>query len=405
MKPPLQRTLIGALLLAMLFAGAPLLFAQGETDDAIQNLATEIENKKANIDHLNRKIEQYKKEINAKQKVEASLRNALDLLDNRAAKTALDIEAAQEQIDLVNTEIRVLDLEIQKLEMQLVKDRGLLRRVVQQIDVSDSSMRLEMIFSSRSFSDLFTQMQYLESVQNELAQTLARAKEAKNSVTQSRLTQETKRESLSELFADLSRKKDLLEQESGTKSVLLGSVQNSEAQFQTLLRDLREEQAFINSQVLDLQLKLGDRIDESDALGGGNVLSWPVNKNYKGISTLFHDPTYPYRHLFEHSGLDIPQKQGSPLHVAAPGYVAWTRTGRLYGNYIMVIHSNGIATLYAHLSRIDVKPDQFVKRGEIIGATGGMPGTKGAGLSTGPHLHFETRKDGVPVDPMRYLLK
>ena len=70
----------------------------------------------------------------------------------------------------------------------------------------------------------------------------------------------------------------------------------------------------------------------------------------------------------------------------------------------MIIPSGGVATLYAHLSRIDVKPDQFVSRGQTIGATGGMPGTKGAGLSTGPHLHFETRKDGVPVDPMRYLL-
>ena len=71
----------------------------------------------------------------------------------------------------------------------------------------------------------------------------------------------------------------------------------------------------------------------------------------------------------------------------------------MYGNYVMVIHTNGIATLYAHLSRIDVVADQFVSRGDIIGAVGST------GFSTGPHLHFEVRLNGIPTDPLSYLTK
>ena len=128
-----------------------------------------------------------------------------------------------------------------------------------------------------------------------------------------------------------------------------------------------------------------------------------MDPGYRGLSTLFHDPTYPFRHLFEHTGVDIPEPVGTPVHAAAAGYVAWVRASRDYGNYIMIIHEDGLATLYAHLSAQWAKPDQFVNQGEVIGKSGGVPGMPGAGLSTGAHVHFEVRKDGIPVNPMEYL--
>ena len=102
--------------------------------------------------------------------------------------------------------------------------------------------------------------------------------------------------------------------------------------------------------------------------------------------------------MFEHSGLDLPAASGTLVLSAATGYVAWTKNGRLYGNYVMVIHASGVSTLYAHLSRIDVVADQFVARGDQIGAVGST------GLSTGPHLHFEVRKNGIPTNPLDYLI-
>lgn len=366
----------------------------------IDDLNDTIKDKRSSVDDLQKRIGAYKALIEKQQQEATSLADQIGLLENRMAQTRLSIEANEKEISLVNDEIKLLDAEIGAYEAQLDRDKLLMAEILRSIDSADGDVLLTAIFSSESIADLFDALQALASVNEELAGVLQRARATRDALVASRTQQEGRKARLNDLHVSLTLANRYLEEEKGAKETLLIASKDSEAQFRTLLADAREDEAAISQEIARLQGKIDAKISENDSVGDSSILSWPVDVTYKGISTLFHDPTYPFRHLFEHSGLDIPQKQGTPVGAAAPGYVAWTRVGSMYGNYVMVIHKNGYATLYAHLSKVSVKADQYVTRGQSIGLSGGMPGTAGAGLSTGPHLHFELRKNGVPVNPL-----
>lgn len=99
-----------------------------------------------------------------------------------------------------------------------------------------------------------------------------------------------------------------------------------------------------------------------------------------------------------HSGLDISSPTGTPVYATAKGQVIFAGKDGAYGLTVIIDHGSGIATSYSHLHSIVAKTGQSVSRGELVGHVGST------GRTTGPHLHYEVRLNGIPVDPKRYIL-
>jgi murein DD-endopeptidase MepM/ murein hydrolase activator NlpD len=99
------------------------------------------------------------------------------------------------------------------------------------------------------------------------------------------------------------------------------------------------------------------------------------------------------RRVLPHNGIDYAASYGTPVFATADGSVSYAAARGGYGNMVEVQHPNGYATRYAHLSRVAVRPYQPVRQGDVIGYVGAT------GLATGPHLHYEVRRKGQPVDP------
>jgi len=387
----------------LIFNQSGILVSAEETGAAIQDINDEISVRKIKIDEINSQIDSYQTKIKQAENKQASLANEIELLDNRAAQTELEIEAANEEIKNLDAEMRVTDKSIVEAENSLAREKELIASVLREIRSADDISLVEWLLSSDSFSDLSDRLEELETIHNNLNQTLNKVLSDKNSLQAFKQEQEARLVSLENLQKDLAKKALLLEDQKGAKTSLIAETAASEADFQAMLNELLAEEQYVNRQINALQFDIEQKLQAGDSAGDSSALSWPIIPA-KGLSAVFHDPTYPFRHLFEHPGIDIPVGVGTPIKSVAPGYVAWVRQGTMYGNYVLIIHANGIASLYAHLSKILVETDQFVSRGEAIGLSGGRPGMPGAGLSTGPHLHFEVRKDGIPTNPMDYLV-
>ncbi len=393
---------IGALFVAIgiaaLFGGTGTFAQSQEEFDELQN---EITQRKAAIDDINRKLDEYKKKIKEYAGKSASLMNDIALIENQTAMAELDIAATQTEIEQQNLELAGLEDRIREETLHLDEQRAMLRAMLFSLNQHEDAGLVTAFFGSDTFHEAFDTVTQLEDVNASLQRSLDATKHVRMNLEANKTEHEEKLSRLVDLESQLGERVQKLEMQSNAKGVLIAQTASSEAEYRTLMSELRQEQSAIASQIASLQNEVQAKIEDADLVGDASVITWPLTGI---ITTTFHDPTYPFRHLFEHGGLDIAIPVGTSVEAAAPGYVAWARTGTQYGNYVMVIHANGMATLYAHLMRIDVAPDQFVSRGQQIGLSGGKPGMQGAGLSTGPHLHFEVRKNGIPVDPMQYLV-
>ncbi len=159
--------------------------------------------------------------------------------------------------------------------------------------------------------------------------------------------------------------------------------------------DKLEKRIVIESKSLDEIAKLAK--NKEKLLAAIPAIQPIDNKALDHISSGFGRRWHPILKIMRmHKGLDYVADIGAKVYATADGVVEKATRGHGYGAYIVLDHGFGYQTRYGHLSKILVRPGAHVKRGQVIGLVGNT------GLSTGPHLHYEVRKDGVPVNPINY---
>jgi len=178
-------------------------------------------------------------------------------------------------------------------------------------------------------------------------------------------------------------------QEEGRQTALVAELRSRVREFEAQIAALKKESDRIASLLRSRQS--GQRL----VVSGKGILAAPVPG---AITSSFGMRVHPILGTERmHNGIDFSAATGTPIRAAADGVVVVAGDRGGYGNAVIIDHGNTLATLYAHQSRVAVTPGQSVKRGDIIGYAGAT------GLATGPHLHFEVRVNGNPVDPMAYL--
>lgn len=322
-------------------------------------------------------------------------------------KEALDEknELARQEIEIINEQIALYEELIQKKAEELEEAKALeaeqkeaLRVRIRAMEESGSLSYISILFKAASFTDLLSRLDSINSI-------MERDKELEDAYIAAREhVEEVKAEYEATLAeqqvkkVELEEKKAQLELEIAAACQLIKDLE-ADIEAQRAAEDAADAQmAALGNQINDLIAEL----EREQAAGGGNVVVgtgsyiWPLPGIYPTSNTYgmrFHPIFHEWRF---HAGTDIGANSGTPIIAADSGTIAVAGNGGGYGNYVVINHSNGRSTLYAHMSSIAVSYGQGVTQGDTIGYVGST------GYSTGPHLHYEVRVNGVTTDPMSY---
>jgi len=158
------------------------------------------------------------------------------------------------------------------------------------------------------------------------------------------------------------------------------------------------DQELAESRALEAQIKALQGGGSGSTVNYSNTqFLWPSAAS-KRITSKYGNRLHPVLKVYKlHTGIDIGAGSGTNILASNSGKVIKAQYNSAYGNMIIIDHGGGMSTLYAHASKLLVSVGQTVNRGDVIAKVGST------GYSTGPHLHFEVRKNGSPVDPMPYI--
>ncbi len=383
-------------------------FAANSSVEEIAQLNKEIDTRKDKIKQLEDTISKYQTNINQKQTESISLKNQMSILENRIAQAEADVSLTKEKLQQTKLEIEALNISIQEKQNTIDKQKKIISKIIQSLHANDQKNFLEIMLTNNNFADFYNQAKYLENVYTDLGRSVKQVRLAKEDLDNKKTQAESRKKTYDNLLTELENKRKDLNEQVGTKQNLLVQTQSSELKFRTLQDSLRQQYKSVENEVRSYEDQVRKKLAEQDRFKNiptnTGQFGWPVNGRY--VTARFHDPDYPFRRVFEHSGTDIRSPQGSQVKAAASGYIGRAKRCTLAScySYVLIIHNGNLSTVYGHLSKISVNEDQYVNKGDVIGLSGGTPGMVGSGpFVTGAHLHFEVRSNGIPVDGMNYL--
>lgn len=370
----------------------------------ITDLETQIREQQAKLDEIQEKQKVYESTIAQKKQEILSLNNQIEVLDTQIANTDLEMQKKEIEAKKLDLEIEELETEIGKKEADIKTERARLAEFVRLYYRQQQQTPLETFLLNDTFSAFYNELHAMETLQVKAQKSLVALKDMKEEFEGKKDDQEKKKVAAEQAKRQLGIERSNYQGQQDYRAGLLTDTKESQSTYEQLLEESKQEQLNASAEIQRIEAAVRQRLQGTDQLPvfSSNGFIWPVDS--RRITSYFHDPNYIFRHYFAHPAIDIGTPQGTPLRAPASGYVGRAVNAGLGYSYIMLVHGNDLSTVFGHVSQISVSENDFVAQGQVIGYSGGTPGTQGAGrLTTGPHLHFEVRLNGIPVDPLGYL--
>lgn len=354
-----------------------------------EELRKSIEEQRSKLDAINKEISQYETQLVEIGGKKQTLQTAVNGLDISVKKTQAKVRAKQGQIATTELEIKELSGEIMGKEEIIKIESNAIAGTIRKLQEAEDYSLVEMLLGSKNVGELWGDTEVVRTIQDSMRAHVVSLEEAREILAEDRDEAQEKRELLVTQKEELADEEKSLAVQKKEQQGLLSKTKSQESNYQKLLADKRAARATFESALSDLESKLQYTLDPSRLPSAGKgILRWPLD-NVR-ITQQFGRTADSGRLYVSgtHNGIDFGASIGTAVKSALTGTVQGTgNTDAIpgcysYGKWVLVKHGNGLSTLYAHLSDINVSEGQSVNTGQVIGYSGFT------GYATGPHLHF-----------------
>ena len=348
--------------------------------------AGELEDAQQELERIQKLIEQKQAEFERLVSQERSVTKDLTKIEKELDVLQGDLYDLQRQLAQAERNIGQTEVEIVDAQGRLEIRNGFMLQRIRAMSEVGYVNYLEVILGSRSFGDFLARFELLRQVLASDVTLFREVKEEKRQLVVKKAYLEEQQAELSRLKADTAARKAAVEEKQEIKERLLAKLRDDKEAIAEALDELEKTSKQLEKYILDVQLA-------AQRGGAKPSFRWPVGGP---VTSRFGPRFHPILKVNKnHTGIDIAAARGTAVESSASGYVILAGWVGGYGKCIVIDHGGYWSTLYAHLDSISVVINSAVAQGSEIGHVGST------GYSTGPHLHFEIRFRGDPLDPMR----
>ena len=389
--------LVAALLSGVVLCGTPA-YIMAEDEDLTNQL-----------DSIQQQVNQQNAAKADAETVIGSVSEQLRQIEEQLRQATAELGTIKEQRVAVENDITLNERQLAEAQKRLEGRESVFYKRVRDIYINGRLSYLDVVIGSKDFSDFANRLEVLKRIIDSDITLINEIKKERADIEAHKQKLEADRAKLVELEKAALAKQAEIEQKKAERNVVLQKAQNDRATAMQAIEELNASSAQVSAMLKERQAARAAAAAAAAAAaqssgGQGASDNWVQGTGQRGwpVSGEITSP-YGYRvhpiwgTTIYHSGIDIGVDEGTPVHAADGGVVVWSGWMGGYGYAVVIDHGNGLSTLYGHNSELAVDEGQSVAKGQVISYAGST------GNSTGPHVHFEVRVNGDPVDPMGYL--
>jgi murein DD-endopeptidase MepM/ murein hydrolase activator NlpD len=364
------------------------------------SVADSVFDKQHQLQGLNGQIITTKTQLKQLIDQETAIKKQIAALDSQLQTMTAQIEQENVKLAALAAQVEQVKRDLLAKEAELARhiaDYGRRMRIMYK---SGQASGLELVLSAGNFTDLMNRVFFFNDIIQEDRRQVESLRRERLAIENMKSDLEGKRVQQQQVVKNIQDQKAQLQAARTQRAAAEQQVAAIEVKFAQQLAEMQAQRAALQTQIASV-------IGESLRARSTGQWNWPIagmiTQGFGCTSYPFepYDPTCSTRHF--HSGIDLANDSGTPVHAADGGIVhnftmncSW---GGLcgYGHYVIVVHAGGFTSLYGHLSGYAIADGTQISKDTVIGYEGST------GASTGPHLHFEIDLSGMPVDPLAYL--